>query len=153
MPRLGGKIDLIPGRHNTLWLQTEEPVCTSASAPSTAARSMPHMLLRVVVDTPEEFEHGWPARRSRPWTTRPSRRTEAAFLAESCVNCHRVRGTSAVGNYAPDLTHLMSRATLASGMIALDDAENLRALGPRSAGDQARLPDAGVRTERTQSKT
>jgi cytochrome c oxidase subunit 2 len=33
------------------------------------------------------------------------------------VNCHRVRGTPSAGDYAPDLTHLMSRETLASGMI------------------------------------
>ena len=39
------------------------------------------------------------------------------FLSQSCVNCHRVRGTTAEGTYAPDLTHLMSRQTLASGMV------------------------------------
>ena len=36
------------------------------------------------------------------------------------ANCHAVRGTPAEGKYAPDLTHLMSRRTLASGMIAND---------------------------------
>jgi cytochrome c oxidase subunit 2 len=34
------------------------------------------------------------------------------------VNCHRIKGTSAAGSYAPDLTHLMSRETLASGIIS-----------------------------------
>jgi cytochrome c oxidase subunit 2 len=41
------------------------------------------------------------------------------------VNCHRIRGTAAVGTYAPDLTHLMSRTTLAAGMIE-NNEENLR---------------------------
>jgi cytochrome c oxidase subunit 2 len=45
---------------------------------------------------------------------------EKAFGEQSCVNCHAVRGTPAKGTYAPDLTHLMSRRTLASGMIAND---------------------------------
>ena len=45
---------------------------------------------------------------------------EKAFAAQSCVNCHAVRGTSAKGKYGPDLTHLMSRRTLASGMIPND---------------------------------
>ena len=49
----------------------------------------------------------------------------AAFLGQSCVNCHRVRGTPAQGTYAPDLTHLMSRKTLASGMVP-NTPENLR---------------------------
>jgi cytochrome c oxidase subunit 2 len=36
-----------------------------------------------------------------------------------------VRGTSAQGGYAPDLTHLMARKTLASGMVE-NTPENLR---------------------------
>ena len=52
------------------------------------------------------------------------------------------------GTYAPDLTHLMSRKTLASGMIP-NTPENLREVGARPAEDQAGLPDAGLRTERT----
>jgi len=35
----------------------------------------------------------------------------------ACINCHTVRGTPAHGIFGPDLTHLMSRGTLASGMI------------------------------------
>jgi cytochrome c oxidase subunit 2 len=37
-----------------------------------------------------------------------------------------VRGTPANGIYGPDLTHLMSRATLAAG-VARNTPENLRA--------------------------
>jgi cytochrome c oxidase subunit 2 len=36
-----------------------------------------------------------------------------------------VRGTAAQGTYAPDLTHLMSRQTLASGIVP-NTPENLR---------------------------
>ena len=49
----------------------------------------------------------------------------AAFLSLSCVNCHTVRGTAADGTFGPDLTHLMARSTLASGMVA-NTPENLR---------------------------
>ena len=48
------------------------------------------------------------------------------FESLSCVNCHAVKGTAASGTFGPDLTHLMSRATLASGMIP-NTKENLRA--------------------------
>ena len=47
------------------------------------------------------------------------------FFKQSCVNCHRIQGTTAKGTYAPDLTHLMSRQTLASGIMP-NTAENLR---------------------------
>jgi cytochrome c oxidase subunit 2 len=50
----------------------------------------------------------------------------ATFLSLSCVSCHTVSGTSARGKFGPDLSHLMSRATLGSGVIP-NTRENLRA--------------------------
>jgi cytochrome c oxidase subunit 2 len=41
------------------------------------------------------------------------------------VNCHAVAGTPARGRFGPDLTHLMSRHTIAAG-IAENNHENLR---------------------------
>jgi len=40
-PRLAGKTDLIPGRTNHMWFQTDKPGRTSGSAPSTAGPSTP----------------------------------------------------------------------------------------------------------------
>jgi cytochrome c oxidase subunit 2 len=41
------------------------------------------------------------------------------------MNCHTIQGTPATGRFGPDLTHLMSRDTLASG--ATDNTKaNLR---------------------------
>jgi mono/diheme cytochrome c family protein len=39
------------------------------------------------------------------------------FLSTSCVYCHTIRGTPAVGEVGPDLTHLASRLTLAAGAL------------------------------------
>lgn len=84
-----------------------------------------NMLLRVVVDTPGEFER-WLATETKPAVDDNSGdEGKAVFLSQSCVNCHRVRGTVTQGGYAPDLTHLMSRKTLAAGMVP-NTIENLR---------------------------
>lgn len=48
------------------------------------------------------------------------------FESLACVNCHTVKGTPAIGKFGPDLTHLASRSTIASGMIPNNTA-NLRA--------------------------
>ena len=48
-----------------------------------------------------------------------------AFESTACINCHTVNGTSANGRFGPDLTHLMNRATIASG-AAQNTPENLR---------------------------
>jgi cytochrome c oxidase subunit 2 len=39
------------------------------------------------------------------------------FEEQACMNCHTVAGTVANGRYGPDLTHLMSRETIAAGIV------------------------------------
>ncbi len=82
-----------------------------------------NMLIRVVAEPVAEFEQ-WLEHEARPAVEDTTAAAgKSAFLAETCVNCHRVRGTKAAGTYAPDLTHLMSRRTLASGMAANSETE------------------------------
>ena len=54
-----------------------------------------------------------------------SRKAVSIFETTACVNCHAVTGTIADGHFGPDLTHLMSRDTIASG-AAPNTLENLR---------------------------
>jgi cytochrome c oxidase subunit II len=123
VPRLAGKTDLIPGRTNHMWFETGETGLFLGQCAEYCGTQHAGMLLRVYVDTPEEFAR---------WVTDQKKEDSSAgegknaFLSQSCVNCHRVHGTSAVGTFAPDLTHLMSRQTLASGLIP-NTKENLRA--------------------------
>lgn len=119
VPRLAGKTDLIPGRVNQMWLQTKQTGLFLGQCAEFCGTQHANMLLRVVVDSPEDFQ-AWLANEGTPAVEDPSpavRTGAATFLSQSCINCHRVSGTSAQGTYAPDLTHLMSRKTLASGMI------------------------------------
>ena len=50
---------------------------------------------------------------------------QAVFLRNACINCHTIAGTTATGRFGPDLTHLASRDTIASGAIQ-NTPENLR---------------------------
>ncbi|MEX0676973.1 MAG: cytochrome c oxidase subunit II [Pirellulales bacterium] len=149
VPRLEGKMDAIPGRVNTLWLQTDRPGLYLGQCAEYCGTQHAHMLIRVVVQTPEEFE-GWLENQSRPAVDDPQavegRRT---LLSESCVNCHRIRGTTAAGNYAPDLTHLMSRQTFAGAMLDLD-RRNLRrwVRNPQSIKQGCLMPAFGLTDEK-----
>jgi cytochrome c oxidase subunit II len=49
---------------------------------------------------------------------------QVVFEQQACVNCHTVKGTIANGRYGPDLTHLMSRDTIGSGILP-NTRENL----------------------------
>jgi cytochrome c oxidase subunit II len=125
VPRLGGKMDLIPGRTNHLSFRTARPGLYLGQCAEYCGTQHAGMLLRVYVDPPEEFDQ-WLANEEKPAVDDRSLGDEKkVFLAQSCVNCHRVRGTPADGGYAPDLTHLMSRQTLASGLFP-NTSDNLR---------------------------
>jgi cytochrome c oxidase subunit 2 len=116
VPRLAGKTDLIPGRTNQMWFQTAETGLFVGQCAEYCGTQHANMLIRVVVDPPAEFDR-WLEREAKPAVVDPAvREGKAVFQAQSCINCHTVRGTPARGTYAPDLTHLMSRRTLASGM-------------------------------------
>ena len=127
VPRLGGKTDLIPGRINAMWFQTDQPGLYLGQCAEYCGTQHAHMLLRVVVDPPQRLRDlaGKRAKAGRGGHATAGAGGRKAFLALSCVNCHQMRGTPARGTYAPDLTHLMSRQTLASGMVP-NNPENLR---------------------------
>jgi cytochrome c oxidase subunit 2 len=149
VPRLAGKVDLIPGRTNSLVLDTQETGLHLGQCAEFCGAQHANMLLRVYVHPADEFEN-WLASESQPANDDPRvREGKAAFLAESCINCHRVRGTPARGSYAPDLTHLMSRDTLAAGMIE-NTPENVHKWvhDPQSVKPGCLMPAFGLDAQR-----
>jgi cytochrome c oxidase subunit 2 len=126
VPKLGGKTDLIPGHPNQMWFLTDRPGLFYGQCAEYCGTQHANMLIRVYAEPAEKFAE-WLKHEMEPVADDPGVQTgKAAFLAQSCVNCHRVRGTSAQGTFGPDLTHLASRKSLAAGMIP-NTAENLRA--------------------------
>jgi cytochrome c oxidase subunit II len=125
VPRLAGKTDLIPGRTNHMWFLTAEPGLYVGQCAEYCGTQHANMLIRVIAESSDEFK-SWLENEQRPAVDDPgAREGKATFLTQSCVNCHRVRGTLAKGVYAPDLTHLMGRGTLAAGIVP-NTPENLR---------------------------
>jgi cytochrome c oxidase subunit 2 len=83
------------------------------------------MLLRVSVDTPEDFVQ-WIREQQRPAVADEQVAAgKRVFETTACINCHAINGTVANGRFGPDLTHLMSRTTIAAG-AALNTPDNLR---------------------------
>jgi len=115
VPRLAGKTDLIPNRRNRMWIEPREPGLFRGQCAEYCGTQHAHMGLRVYVHPRPEFDR-WVVAQREPAVADP---TVAAgrrvFETTACINCHAVRGTVATGRFGPDLTHLMSRATLAAG--------------------------------------
>jgi len=125
IPQLAGKTDLIANHVNSMWMDPQKTGLYLGQCAQFCGSQHAMMLLRVYVDTPEQFA-AWVANQRQP-----AREDSAAtagrrvFETQACMNCHTVSGTAATGRFGPDLTHLMSRETLASG--ATDNtAANLR---------------------------
>jgi cytochrome c oxidase subunit 2 len=123
VPRLGGKTDLIPNHPNSMWMDPRETGLYLGQCAQYCGTQHAKMLLRVYVQSREDFDR-WIRDQSQPAFVGVSD-GQRIFEGLSCVNCHTVTGTLAKGRFGPDLTHLMSRETIASG-AAPNTRENLR---------------------------
>jgi cytochrome c oxidase subunit II len=124
-PRLGGKTDLIPNHPNSMWIDPRETGLYLGQCAQYCGTQHAKMLLRVYVQTRDEFDR-WVQDQSRPAQIRDTvSEGQKIFERTACINCHAVAGTVANGRFGPDLTHLMSRDTIASG-AAPNTPENLR---------------------------
>ncbi len=150
IPQLGGKTDLIPNHPNSMWMDPRRPGVFLGQCAQYCGTQHAKMLLRVSVDSPEDFD-AWVRAQQQP-ATQDEQVTAGRRIFETtaCINCHAISGTAANGRFGPDLTHLMSRDTIASG-AAENTTENLRlwiqepdAIKPGSLMPAMRLNDADL---------
>jgi cytochrome c oxidase subunit 2 len=128
VPRLAGKTDLIPNHPNQMWIDPQQTGLFLGQCAQYCGTQHAKMLLRVYVMPRKDFdrwvrEQRQPGKGSTPQAELSS--GQRVFESNSCVNCHKISGTPAKGRFGPDLTHLMSRDTIAAG-AAPNTPETLR---------------------------
>jgi cytochrome c oxidase subunit 2 len=125
VPQLAGKTDLIPNRLNNMWIDPHHVGVYIGQCAQYCGTQHAKMLLWVSVDSPEDFD-AWIRAQKQP-ANQDERELAGRRVFEStaCMNCHAIGGTVANGRFGPDLTHLMSRHTIAAG-AADNTTENLR---------------------------
>jgi cytochrome c oxidase subunit 2 len=125
VPQLAGKTDLIANHVNSMWMDPQKPGLYLGQCAQFCGSQHAMMLLRVYVDTPEQFVAWINNQQQAAREDSAVAAGRRVFETQACMNCHTVSGTAATGRFGPDLTHLMSRETLASG--AMDNTPaNLR---------------------------
>jgi cytochrome c oxidase subunit II len=122
VPNLTSKMDLLPRRMNTFWIQADHAGTWRGQCAEYCGLQHARMALRVVALEREDFD-AWIAERQRPVRepdTDLLRRGRDVYFSEpaACYACHAIRGTEAQANHGPDLTHIASRLTLGAGQIA-----------------------------------
>jgi cytochrome c oxidase subunit 2 len=145
VPRLAGKTDLIPNRTNHTWIDPHEAGLYLGQCAQYCGTQHAKMLLRVYVQPRAEFDRWIEEQRQQPVTSQAVSEGRQVFESTACVNCHTVSGTRANGRFGPDLTHLMSRDTIASG-VADNTPDNLRQWieNPDAIKPGARMPAMGL---------
>jgi cytochrome c oxidase subunit 2 len=125
IPQLAGKTDLIPNRLNETWLDPHRTGLFLGQCAQYCGTQHAKMLLRIYVDSPEDF-NTWVHSQQQPAIDDTQQAAgRRVFEKTACLNCHAINGTNGNGRFGPDLTHLMSRATIASG-AAENTPQNLR---------------------------
>ncbi len=118
VPKLTGKTDTIPGQTNLSWIEAARPGRYMGQCTEYCGLQHAHMAFEVIADPPKQFAQ-WRAHQLEPapQPSTPQQSRGMALVEYRCGLCHQIRGTQAGAVTAPDLTHLMSRRTIASGTL------------------------------------
>jgi cytochrome c oxidase subunit 2 len=117
VPQLAGKMDAIPGQTNETWIEAGKAGTYRGQCTEYCGLEHARMGIVVVAQPPAQFRK-WRAHQ----LAAPPQPTGAALAGRQqfqmhCAGCHMVRGTEAAGAQGPDLSHLMTRQTIASGTL------------------------------------
>jgi cytochrome c oxidase subunit 2 len=116
IPRLAGKLDMIPGRTNEFSIQADSPGTYRGQCAEYCGLQHAKMSMLIIAQPPDEFA-AWVAAQSSDAPVPAdsiTQRGRELFLTTACAACHAIRGTPATGEIGPDLTHVASRRTLAA---------------------------------------
>ncbi len=125
VPNLHGKIDMFPDHWTRFWLQAERTGVFRGACAELCGDQHALMGLDVIVMQPEEFE-AWVAERQGGAAAREPARGHELFFSAGCAACHAIKGTEAVSDLGPDLTHLAERLNLAAAFLPNNPANLAR---------------------------
>ncbi|WP_064742413.1 cytochrome c oxidase subunit II [Bradyrhizobium sp. ORS 375] len=118
VPKLAGKTDVIPGQENQTWLQADREGVYRGQCGEYCGQQHAHMAFEVIASPPDAYAQ-W-----RQQQLQPAHATDATepqsgegLFTTRCGICHTVRGSRAGGILGPDLTHVMSRRTIAADTL------------------------------------
>jgi cytochrome c oxidase subunit 2 len=128
VPKLAGKLDIMPGKTTSLWFRADEVGEYFGQCAEFCGESHAWMKFRVFAEPIAEFE-AWQqkqlANAANP-TTAEETQGASTFVAKGCIACHSISGVlGAAGVIGPNLTHLGGRSTIAAGVMDMNQ-DNLR---------------------------
>jgi cytochrome c oxidase subunit II len=132
VPKLGGKMDVIPGQHNQMYLVANDTGLYYGQCAEYCGDSHANMRFRVRALYDSEFK-AWLARQNEP-AAKPvsplALKGYELFMqgpkdkshGNRCSSCHYINGTDANQRVGPDLSHFAARSSMAAGVLTRNDA-------------------------------
>jgi cytochrome c oxidase subunit 2 len=123
VPNLSGKIDVVPGQQNSMWIRADNPGTFMGHCGEYCGMQHANMHFNVIARSADDFT-AWVQGQQQPVAaaqTALEQEGEQIVTAGVCAGCHTIQGTKMAGKTGPDLTHLYSRTIIAGG-FPLDDA-------------------------------
>ncbi|WP_331280510.1 cytochrome c oxidase subunit II [Halomonas sp. BC04] len=128
IPRLGGKRDMVPGRHSTIRLEADVPGVFGAQCAEYCGAQHTNMLLHVEAMERDDYD-AWLAERRVPREPQQGFDEAREAFGEHCAACHTVDGfPEALINddmtydiVGPDLSDIGSRPSLGAGVLPMQE--------------------------------
>lgn len=114
IPRLGGKIDLVPGRINSRRLKATSTGSMRGQCAEFCGTGHAHMIFEVDVLQAADFER-WQHARQQPVEVAEQDRAAAAAFKSHCGQCHTITGVTN-GSGGPELTDVGARRLIGAGL-------------------------------------
>ena len=122
IPKLAGKVDLMPGNNNHMWIQADEEGIYRGQCAEFCGIAHALMKFRVIAESQQNYEKWLLAQSTEAIESVEPQALEGKQIFESrdagCWSCHTIRGSSrSKGKTGPDLTHIATRTHIAAGVI------------------------------------
>ncbi len=122
IPKIAGKVDMVPNNANTIWIESEETGEYFGQCAEFCGESHALMRFRVIVESRADYD-AWLLAQAAPATDAVEPlAAEGQALFESnealCWACHTISGSAkSRGTVGPNLTHVGGRGHIAAGII------------------------------------
>lgn len=122
VPKLAGKVDMVPSEGNYMWFQADEPGEYYGQCAEYCGTSHANMKFKVIAVEKSDFDK-WLLEQSKPALVSIDPLAEegsATFKSAGCSGCHALKTVvkkGSKGRVGPNLAHVASRRDLAAGML------------------------------------
>ena len=122
VPKLAGKVDLMPGNNNKMWLQADKEGEYLGQCAEFCGVAHALMKFRVIAESQENYDKWLSDQSKEAIVSIEPQALEGKEIFESreagCWSCHTIRGSArSKGKTGPDLTHIGSRSHIAAGVL------------------------------------